>query len=67
MDLLRIYLRREVNELCRNGIRLRVIGDRSGLATDIREYAETAERLGAGASMAPAAGSLEGCGASMDP
>jgi undecaprenyl diphosphate synthase len=44
MDLLRIYLRREINELCRNGIRLRVIGDRSGLAPDIGTLIEDAER-----------------------
>ena len=36
MDLLRLYFRREINELCRNGVRLRVIGDRAGLARDIR-------------------------------
>jgi undecaprenyl diphosphate synthase len=44
MDLLRIYLRREINELCRNGVRLRVIGDRSGLAPDIGTLIEDAER-----------------------
>jgi undecaprenyl diphosphate synthase len=44
MDLLRIYLRREINELCRNGVRLRVIGDRSGLAPDIGALIEDAER-----------------------
>jgi undecaprenyl diphosphate synthase len=43
MDLLRIYLRREIDELCRNGIRLRVIGDRSGLAPDIGTLIEDAE------------------------
>jgi undecaprenyl diphosphate synthase len=43
MDLLRLYLRREIRELCRNGIRLRVIGDRSGLAPDIRVLIEEAE------------------------
>lgn len=43
MDLLRAYLARELDELCRNGIRLRVIGDRSGLAPDIRGLIEEAE------------------------
>jgi undecaprenyl diphosphate synthase len=43
MDLLRVYLKREINELCRNGIRLRVIGDRAGLAPDIRALIEDAE------------------------
>jgi undecaprenyl diphosphate synthase len=43
MDLLRAYLSREINELCRNGIRLRVIGDRSGLAPDIRALIDEAE------------------------
>ena len=36
MDLLRVYFRRELAELCRNGVRLRVIGDRGGLPADIR-------------------------------
>ncbi len=43
MDLLRAYLGREIPELCRNGIRLRVIGDRTGLAPDIRSLIEEAE------------------------
>jgi undecaprenyl diphosphate synthase len=43
MDLLRAYLAREIAELCRNGIQLRVIGDRSGLAPDIRALIEEAE------------------------
>jgi undecaprenyl diphosphate synthase len=43
MDLLRIYLRREIDELTRNGIRLRIIGDRSGLADDIRAMIEDGE------------------------
>ncbi len=45
MDLLRAYLSREIAELCRNGIRLRVIGDRTGLAPDIRRLIEDAEVL----------------------
>ena len=43
MNLLRIYLRREIDELARNDIRLRVIGDRTGLATDIRDMIAGAE------------------------
>ena len=35
MDLLRFYLRREIDELARNGVRLRVIGERDRLAGDI--------------------------------
>ena len=43
MDLLRAYLAREIKELVGNGIRLRVIGDRAGLAADIRQLIEDAE------------------------
>jgi len=43
MDLLRIYLRREIEELAKNDIRLRVIGDRTGLAPDIRDMIAGAE------------------------
>lgn len=43
MDLLRLYLKKEIAELCRNGVRLMVIGDRAGLAADIRELIEMAE------------------------
>jgi undecaprenyl diphosphate synthase len=43
MDLLRVYLRREIEELVRNDIRLVVIGDRSGLAPDIRAMIKGAE------------------------
>lgn len=43
MDLLRVYLSREIDELCRSGIRLRVIGDRTGLAPDIKALIEEAE------------------------
>jgi len=35
MGLLRLYLRNEIESLCRNGICLRVIGERSRLAPDI--------------------------------
>jgi undecaprenyl diphosphate synthase len=45
MGLLRHYLRNELEELHKNGARLRVIGNRTGLATDIvRDIAE-AEKM----------------------
>ena len=43
MNLLRIYLRREIDDLARNDVRLRVIGDRTGLAPDIRDMIAGAE------------------------
>jgi len=43
MGLLRMYLRSEIAELHRNGVRLRVIGDRSKLARDIVTLIEKAE------------------------
>ena len=45
MHLLRLYLRRDVAELHKNGVRLRVIGDRSRLASDIVDLIDHAERL----------------------
>ena len=45
MEILRVYLRRELAELCRNGIQLRVIGDRAGLPGDIRALIEETEAL----------------------
>jgi undecaprenyl diphosphate synthase len=36
MGLLRLYLRREISELAKNGVRLKVIGDRTKLSEDIR-------------------------------
>ena len=45
MDLLRVYFRRELNELCRNGVQLRVIGERGGLPDDIRTLIEETEAL----------------------
>ncbi|MCW8953172.1 MAG: isoprenyl transferase [Rhodospirillales bacterium] len=50
MGLLRYYLRSEVAELHRNGIRLRIIGDRQRLATDIVKLIEESESLTAGNS-----------------
>jgi undecaprenyl diphosphate synthase len=44
MGLLRLYLRNEVRYLCKNGIRLRVIGDRARLAPDIVALIEDSER-----------------------
>jgi undecaprenyl diphosphate synthase len=45
MGLLRHYLRHELDELARNGARLRVIGDRARLAPDIvRDIAEAEAR-----------------------
>ena len=46
--LLRHYLRNEIAELAREGVRLRVIGDRERFDADIREELAAAERLTAG-------------------
>jgi len=43
MALLRLYLRRELKRLAEGGVRLRVIGDRKGLAPDIQELIGRAE------------------------
>ncbi|MBL9035298.1 MAG: isoprenyl transferase [Rhodospirillaceae bacterium] len=43
MGLLRLYLRREIDEIDRNGVRLRVIGDRDRLSPDINKLIDTAE------------------------
>ena len=45
MGLLRHYLRGEIAELHRNGVRLRVIGDRARLSRDIVALIENAEAL----------------------
>ena len=45
MQLLRFYLRSEIADLHRNGVRLRVIGDRSRLSNDITALIENAEAL----------------------
>jgi undecaprenyl diphosphate synthase len=50
MGLLRIYLRSEVAELHRNGVRFRVVGDRARLAPDTIALIEEAEALTAGNS-----------------
>jgi undecaprenyl diphosphate synthase len=44
MNLLRLYLRREIDSLDRNGVRVRVIGEREALATDIRRLIDDAEQ-----------------------
>lgn len=43
MSLLKLYLRREIADLHRNGIRVRFIGDRNGLSDDIRALMDQAE------------------------
>jgi len=45
MGLLRHYLRAEIAELHRNGVRMRVIGERDRLNSDIITLIENAERL----------------------
>lgn len=45
MGLLRHYLRSELEELRKNGARLRVVGNRDGLAADIVRDIEEAERM----------------------
>jgi undecaprenyl diphosphate synthase len=44
MNLLRFYLRREINELARSGVRLRFLGERALMAGDIAEMMTEAER-----------------------
>jgi len=46
MRLVRHYLRSEVADLHKNGVRLRVIGDRQRLPKDIVDLIEHAERIG---------------------
>lgn len=48
MGLLRIYLRNEVKELHKNGVRLRIIGDRSRLGDDINLLIDQSETQTAG-------------------
>jgi undecaprenyl diphosphate synthase len=45
MGLLRHYLRNELDELRKNGVRLRVIGNRDGLASDIVRAIAEAEKV----------------------
>ena len=48
MGLLRLYVRREVSELRKNGVRLRFIGDRARLSDDIQNLLAEAEAKTAG-------------------
>ncbi len=43
MDLLRLFIRRELDDLWRNGVRIRMIGDRTKLAPDIVQLIADAE------------------------
>lgn len=45
MNILRFYLRREVAELHRNNVRIRMLGDRTRLSGDIVTLIENAEKL----------------------
>ncbi|MEX0406967.1 isoprenyl transferase [Aquibium sp. LZ166] len=45
MGLLKLFIRRDLAELHQNGVRVRIIGDRRGLAPDIRNLLEEAEAL----------------------
>lgn len=48
MNLLRFYLRKEIDALHKNGVRVRIIGDRDRLDADIRQLIERAESKTAG-------------------
>jgi len=48
MGLLRLYIKQEIKQLHKNGVRVRFIGDRNGLAKDIIRLIEDAEDLTAG-------------------
>ena len=50
MGLLRLFIRRDLAELHRSGVRVRVIGDRENLVPDIRALLEEAESLTSGNS-----------------
>lgn len=45
MGLLKIFIRRDLAELHRSGVRVRIIGERAGLQADIRKLLEEAETL----------------------
>src|SRR3954454_16424140 len=45
MGLLKLFIRHDLAELHRNNVRVRVIGEREGLADDIRRLLEEAEEL----------------------
>ena len=44
MNLLRYFIRRELDEIDKQGVRIQVIGERSRLDQDVRELIENAER-----------------------
>ncbi|MBN9249598.1 MAG: isoprenyl transferase [Mesorhizobium sp.] len=48
MGLLKLFIRRDLAELHQNGVRVRVIGDKASLQTDIRGLLDEAETLTAG-------------------
>jgi undecaprenyl diphosphate synthase len=48
LDLLRLYVARDLDKLAREGVRVRVIGAREGLATDILDIIARAEAKTAG-------------------
>jgi len=48
MNLLRFYLRKELDALHKNGVRVRIIGDRDELDGDIQQLIERGERKTAG-------------------
>ena len=52
MGLLKLFIRRDLAELHQSGVRVRIIGDRSGLAGDIKALLEEAETLTRGNSRA---------------
>jgi undecaprenyl diphosphate synthase len=48
MGLLKLFIRRDLAELHRNGVRVRVMGERAGLAQDIKDLLQEAEQRTAG-------------------
>ncbi len=44
MGLLRLYIKRDLNELQRDGVQVRIIGERANMAPDIVELIEDAEK-----------------------
>jgi undecaprenyl diphosphate synthase len=48
MGLLKLFIRRDLAELHRNGVKIRIIGERSALSADIRALLDDAEKLTAG-------------------
>ncbi|RUU48281.1 di-trans,poly-cis-decaprenylcistransferase, partial [Mesorhizobium sp. M7A.T.Ca.TU.009.01.1.1] len=45
MGLLKMFIRRDLAELHQSGVRVRIIGDRAGLQSDIRGLLDEAETL----------------------